>query len=114
MKKEKCAALVYVPELTPEDVFSHLVCHHADVVRARNAQRAYKRQVERKRRWYCLYRDRRVFPRYGRYAAHHEWSHSLPVIGGRACTSCMTVIRTSLPSSVRLIASTRRGKPHGS
>lgn len=50
MKKEKCAALVYVPELTPEDVFSHLVCHHADVVRARNAQRAYKRQVERKRR----------------------------------------------------------------
>ena len=50
MKKEKCAALVYVPELTPEDVFSHLVCHHADVVRARNAQRAYKRQVERKHR----------------------------------------------------------------
>ena len=50
MKKEKCAALVYVPELTPEDVFSHLVCHHADVVRARNAQRAYKRYLERKRR----------------------------------------------------------------
>lgn len=50
MKKEKCTALVYVPELTPEDVFSHLVCHHADVVRARNAQRAYKRQAERKRR----------------------------------------------------------------
>lgn len=50
MKKEKSTALVYVPELTPEDVFSHLVCHHADVVRARNAQRAYKRQTERKRR----------------------------------------------------------------
>lgn len=50
MKKEKCTALIYVPELTPEDVFSHLVCHHADVVRARNAQRAYKRQAERKRR----------------------------------------------------------------
>lgn len=50
MKKEKCAALVYVPELTPEDVFSQLVCHHADVVRARNAKRAYKRQVERKHR----------------------------------------------------------------
>lgn len=50
MKKEKSTALVYVPELTPEDVFSHLVCHHADVVRARNAQRAYKRQAERKRR----------------------------------------------------------------
>lgn len=50
MKKEKCTALVYVPELTPEDVFSHLVCHHADVVRARNVQRAYKRQAERKRR----------------------------------------------------------------
>ena len=50
MKKEKCAALVYVPELTPEDVFSHLVNHHADVVRARNAQRAYKRHLERKRR----------------------------------------------------------------
>lgn len=50
MKKEKCTALVYVPELTPEDVFSHMVCHHADVVRARNAQRAYKRQLERKRR----------------------------------------------------------------
>ena len=49
MKKEKCAALVYVPELTPEDVFSQLVCHHADVVRARNAHRA-KRQVERKHR----------------------------------------------------------------
>lgn len=50
MKEEKSTALVYVPELTPEDVFSHLVCHHADVVRARNAQRAYKRQAERKRR----------------------------------------------------------------
>lgn len=50
MKKEKSTALVYVPELTPEDVFSHLVCHHADVVRARNAQRAYKRHAERKRR----------------------------------------------------------------
>lgn len=50
MKKEKCTALVYAPELTPEDVFSHLVCHHADVVRARNAQRAYKRYLERKRR----------------------------------------------------------------
>lgn len=52
MKKEKSTALVYVPELTPEDVFSHLVCHHADVVRARNAQRAYKRQIERKR--HCI------------------------------------------------------------
>lgn len=50
MKKEKSTALVYVPELTPEDVFSHMVCHHADVVRARNAQRAYRRQFERKRR----------------------------------------------------------------
>lgn len=47
---EKSKALMYVPELTPEDVFSHLVCHHADVVRARNAQVAYKRQLERKRR----------------------------------------------------------------
>jgi hypothetical protein len=50
MKKEKCTALVYAPELTPEDVFSHLVNHHADVVRARNAQRAYKRYLERKHR----------------------------------------------------------------
>ena len=47
---KKSTALVYVPELTPEDVFSHLVNHHADVVRARNAQRAYKRYLERKRR----------------------------------------------------------------
>ena len=47
---KKSTALVCVPELTPEDVFSHMVCHHADVVRARNAQRAYKRQLERKRR----------------------------------------------------------------
>ena len=53
MKKEKCAALVYVPELTPEDVFSHLVNHHADVVRARNAQRAYKRYLERMRRCFA-------------------------------------------------------------
>ena len=50
MKSKKSTDLVYVPELTPEDVFSHLVCHHADVVRARNAQRAYKRRLERKRR----------------------------------------------------------------
>lgn len=50
MKSKKSTALVYVPELTPEDVFSHLVNHHADVVRAKNAQRAYKRQLERKRR----------------------------------------------------------------
>ena len=47
---EKSKALMYVPELTPEDVFSHMVNHHADVVRARNAQRAYKRYLERKRR----------------------------------------------------------------
>lgn len=50
MKNKKSTALVYVPELTPEDVFSHLVNHHADVVRAKNAQRAYRRQLERKRR----------------------------------------------------------------
>ena len=50
MKSKKSTGLLYVPELTPEDVFSHLVCHHADVVRARNAQRAYKRYLERKRR----------------------------------------------------------------
>lgn len=50
MKSKKSTGLIYVPELTPEDVFSHLVCHHADVVRARNAQRAYKRYLERKRR----------------------------------------------------------------
>lgn len=50
MKSKKSTGLIYVPELTPEDVFSHLVCHHADVVRARNAQRAYKRYLEHKRR----------------------------------------------------------------
>ena len=50
MKNKKSTDLVYVPELTPEDVFSHMVCHHADVVRAKNAQRAYKRYLERKRR----------------------------------------------------------------
>lgn len=50
MKSKKSTDLVYVPELTLEDVFSHMVCHHADVVRARNAQRAYKRHLERKRR----------------------------------------------------------------
>lgn len=50
MKNKKSTALVYVPELTPEDVFSHMVCHHADVVRAKNAQRVYRRQLERKRR----------------------------------------------------------------
>lgn len=50
MKSKKSTDLVYVPELTPEDVFSHMVCHHADVVRAKNAQRAYKRYLERKRR----------------------------------------------------------------
>lgn len=50
MKSKKSTGLLYVPELTPEDVFSHLVCHHADVVRARNAQRAYKRYLEHKRR----------------------------------------------------------------
>lgn len=50
MKSKKSTDLVYVPELTPEDVFSHLVNHHADVVRARNAQWAYKRYLERKHR----------------------------------------------------------------
>lgn len=50
MKSKKSTDLVYVPELTPEDVFSHLVNHHADVVRARNAQRSYKRYLERKHR----------------------------------------------------------------
>ena len=49
--KKKCTSLVYVPELLPEDIFSHLVCHHADQVRAQNAYRAMKRRKIRERRF---------------------------------------------------------------
>ena len=42
--KKKCTAIVCVPELLPEDVFSHIVCHHADQVRARNAYAAKERR----------------------------------------------------------------------
>ena len=48
--KKKCTSLVYVPDLTPEDVFSHIVCRHADQVRARNARRAYELRKKRERR----------------------------------------------------------------
>ena len=48
--KKKCTSLVYIPELTPEDVFSHMVCRHADQVRARNAQKAYELRKKRERK----------------------------------------------------------------
>ena len=48
--KKKCTSLVYVPELLPEDIFSHLVCHHADQVRAQNAYKAMKRRKIRERK----------------------------------------------------------------
>lgn len=49
--KKKCTAIVCVPELLPEDVFSHIVCHHADQVRARNAYAANKRRKIKERRF---------------------------------------------------------------
>ncbi len=47
--KKKCTSLVYVPELLPEDIFSHIVCHHADQVRAQNVCEAMKRRRIRQR-----------------------------------------------------------------
>ena len=49
--KKKCTSLVYVPELLPEDIFSHIVCHHADQVRAQNAYAAMKRRKIRERKF---------------------------------------------------------------
>ncbi len=49
--KKKCTAIVCVPELLPEDVFSHIVCHHADQVRARNAYKAMRRRKIRERKF---------------------------------------------------------------